>query len=332
MSIGRLRLLVLFFVAATSLNVLPAQCAEGQTPMQSGMENLDNKRYWSAHTDFKQAVHENPNDQQAYYYLGLSCENLKQHDEAKEAYRACYSINPFSDIGQKARKALLDVSDHMEALKHRAIDNPEIVTKTAVTIQRQAEELQGRKILDGERTANWKIRQGNFYYNRGYNTYQNGSNFTGYNRFESHYNGFGPDPNLPGMGYDLRYPNGGMPTTFLPQNGSNEVSNAQFLDRSHILYDANKQAARARGEATKSAIGIQDYSNNLIERVGRKTPDGIPPLRALGTNLYVQYYRTMDEEDELPPPPDPPLELKAKQMTLSDTQSRPAPVSGKNGK
>jgi len=160
MSIGRLRLLVLFFVAATSLNVLPAQCAEGQTPMQSGMENLDNKRYWSAHTDFKQAVHENPNDQQAYYYLGLSCENLKQHDEAKEAYRACYSINPFSDIGQKARKALLDVSDHMEALKHRAIDNPEIVTKTAVTIQRQAEELQGRKILDGERTANWKIRQG----------------------------------------------------------------------------------------------------------------------------------------------------------------------------
>jgi|AGTN01.2.fsa_nt_gi hypothetical protein len=99
-----------------------------------------------------------------------------------------------------------------------------------------------------------------------------------------------------------------------------DVSNMDFIRNAHDIYDGQTQEARAQAFGLKNAQNVQDSANALIERLGRKTKRS-PALRATGTDLYVQYYRTKNDEDDMPPPPDPQIELRAKQMRLSETSS-----------
>lgn len=301
MSSGRLRVLTYLIVAWIGFSVTGVnQPAHAETLIESGIQNLNYKRYWSAQADFQKAVDQNPQDQKAYYYLGMTLERLKDRDNAKAAYRACYGLNPFSEHGQKARRALLDVSEKIESNANRAVDTPETVAKTGILIQRQSMELQERKLREARGHANFRMQQGRYYSSRNYpnhQLYNPASNYTGYN------------PAAMGVG-NINQPN--PYNQIFNRNPNDEISNARFIQDSHMLYDSANEATKMRAHGAKTAASVQDFSNGLIERLGRKKDD--VPLRALGTSLYVQYYRSAEEEEDTPPPPDGPLELRARQM------------------
>lgn len=247
--------------------------------MEQGKQELKWKRYHAAKAQFMLEIQRNPSNQKAYLFLGRCLEYLRELEDAKATYRACYSVNPFSLEGKQAKKFLLDVSGQMEEREHRAVDSPQDVIDSGVLIQRQSLELQARKIREA----------------RGYEQIRRSMS--------------------PRRGYS--YSADGLYNDGQRRRG--EVSNQDFINNSHGIYDAANEAAKARAFGQRQAQSIQDTANALIERLGRKSYGSAPALRAIGTNLYVQYYRSStEEEDNIPVPQDPTIELRAKQYKLGD--------------
>ena len=251
------------------------QAALALSAFESGKEEFKLKRFWAAKAKFMTAVQQEPANQKAYLYLGRCLEYLRETDDAQATYRACFSVNPFSEDGKRAKQFSIDISGRMEASEHRAVDDPQQVIDTGLLIQRQALDLQARKIREAE----------SYYKNR-----RNVSRRSGY-----YY------------------------TTYDLANASRagEISNQRFINNSSKIYDWQNEALKARLHGQRSAQSVQDSANALIERIGRKTGTS-PALRALGTNLYTQYFRSKNEEEDIPPPPDPPIELRAKQLKFND--------------
>ncbi|MBX9669498.1 MAG: hypothetical protein K2X93_17885 [Candidatus Obscuribacterales bacterium] len=276
----------LFFFACLIGAATSAQPAHALAAMEQGKVELKWKRYNAAKAQFMLEIQRNPSNQKAYLFLGRCLEYLKDTEDAKATYRACYSVNPFSLEGKQAKKFLLDVSGKMEEREHRAVDSPQDVIDSGVLIQRQSLELQARKIREA----------------RAYEQSRRGMS--------------------PRRGYyysaDGLYNDG--------QRRRGEVSNQDFINNSGGIYDAANEAAKARAFGQRQAMSIQGTANALIERLGRKSTGSAPALRAIGTNLYVQYYRSSnEEEDNMPLPQDPPMELRARQYRLGD----PVPKSSK---
>ncbi len=251
--------------------------------MEQGKEELKWRRYQAAKAQFMIEVQRNPSNQKAYLFLGRCLEYLREFEDAKATYRACYSVNPFSSEGKQAKKLLLDISGQMEGREHRAVDSPQDVIDSGVLIQRQSLELQARKIREArvfeQSRRNMSPRRGYIYTPDG--LYNDG------------------------------------------QRRRGEVSNQDFINNSHRIYDSANEAAKARAFGQRQAQSIQDTANALIERLGRKSTGSAPALRAIGTNLYVQYYRSAtEEEDNVPVPQDPPMELRARQYRLGDSIPR----------
>jgi len=274
-STGRHKLcfVVLSFAAACALWHAP-QAALAENFFDSGREEFRLKRYHAAKAKFMQAVQQSPGNQKAYLYLGRCLEYLKEPEDAQMTYRACYTVNPFSEDGKRAKQFSMEVAGRLEANEHRAVDSPEQVISSGLLIQRQSLDLQARKLKEANQHAknrrNNNRRQGYFY----------------------------------------------TPAELAPSK--DEVSDMRFIRDAHGIYDNSIEAARARLHGHKVALNVQDTANALIERLGRKTNSNSPALRALGTNLYVQYFRSISEEEDIPPPPDPPIELRAKQLKFSD--------------
>ncbi|MDZ4834804.1 MAG: hypothetical protein SGJ27_13585 [Candidatus Melainabacteria bacterium] len=251
------------------------QSAWAGTAFESGREEFRLKRFWAAKAKFMTAVTQEPGNQKAYLYLGRCLEYLRETEDAQATYRACFSVNPFSEDGKRAKAYSMDIAGRMEASDHRAVDDPQQVINSGLLIQRQALDLQARKVREAEAyyrsRRNVNRRSGNFYSN----------------------------------------------SDLLGRSG--DVSNRRFIDQSHQIYDFQNEANKARLHGQRSAQSVQDSANALIERIGRKSgPNSNPALRALGTNLYVQYFRSKNEEEDIPPPPDPPIELRAKQLKFND--------------
>ncbi len=262
------------------------QPAHALAAMEQGKVELKWKRYNAAKAQFMLEVQRNPSNQKAYLFLGRCLEYLRDTEDAKATYRACYSVNPFSLEGKQAKKILLDISGKMEEREHRAVDSPQDVIDSGVLIQRQSLELQARKIREARA---YEQSRRSMSPRRGYN-----------------------------YSADGLYNDG--------QRRRGEVSNQDFINNSHGIYDAANEAAKARAHGQRQAMSIQDTANALIERLGRKSTGSAPALRAIGTNLYVQYYRSSnEEEDNMPLPQDPPMELRARQYRLGD----PIPKSRK---
>ncbi len=100
--------------------------------------------------------------------------------------------------------------------------------------------------------------------------------------------------------------------------GQRGTSNYSALKSSYIRSDSAVQAMRAQQEAVHSATELQKSANNLQSLLGEQPKYGTPHLRALGTNLFVRNYS--EHDDDSTPPVDPPLELKAKAVKLSDLE------------
>lgn len=277
-------LLICSGAAGYPLPVLGAEVFEmskNASPFEIGKRDFGLKRYYAAKAQFMAAVTQNPSNQRAYLYLGLCLEALKEWEDAQATYRACFAVDPFSDDGKRAKRLSMELSGYLESRERRAVDTPEDVYRAGMRIQRQALELQERKLRDAGRYV---------------------SNNRARGRVRGHH--FTPD--------DLMH-----------RSRQDELSDWQFIRDAHEIYDAHTQEALARGFGVRSAQNVQDAANNLIERLGRKTKNS-PALRATGTDLYVQYYRSKNDEDDEPPPADPEIELKARQMKLSESSTAPS--------
>lgn len=241
-----------------------------------GREEFKLKRYHAAKQQFMTAVQQNPSNQKAYLYLGKTLEFLREPEDAQMTYRACYSVNPFSEDGKRAKQFSMDVAGRLEGNEHRAVDTPEDVISSGLLIQRQSLDLQARKIREqnvyAKNRRSVSRRQGYFY----------------------------------------------TPAELMNGRDGNEVSDREFIRDSGLIYDSSTESVRAKAHGQHLAQSVQDTANALIERLGRKTNSSAPPLRALGSNLYVQYFRSKTQEEDIPPPPDPPIELRAKQLQFSD--------------
>lgn len=253
-----------------------AASAAAVTAFDRGKEEFNLKRYHAAKAQFMTAIQQNPNNQKAYLFLGRCLEFLREPEDAQATYRACYSVNPFSEEGKRAKQFSMEVAGRLEAADHRAVDSPKQVIDSGLLIQRQALDLQARKIREQNMHArnrrNVSRRQGYFY----------------------------------------------TPDDLIRRSRNSEVSDYDFIRNSGTIYGSQTESIRAKAHGQKVAQSVQDTANALIERLGRKTHSTSPALRALGTNLYVQYFRSISEEEDIPPPPDPPIELRAKQLQFAD--------------
>ncbi len=269
------KLKIAFIAFGVFLSWALPQASWAAGAFEAGIEEFKLKRFWAAKAKFMEAVQQQPGNQKAYLYLGRCLEYLRETDDAQACFRACFSVNPFSEDGKRAKQFSIDIAGRSEASEHRAVDDPQMVIDSGLLIQRQALDLQARKMREME----------SYYKSRRNNNRRNGNFYTP---------------------YDL-----------LNRDG-NEVSNRAFIDQSHGIYDNMNEANRARLHGQRSAQSVQDTANALIERLGRKNNSSAPALRALGTNLYVQYFRSKNEEEDIPPPPDPPIELRATQIKFND--------------
>lgn len=262
--------------AACACLLACAPRAVAVSAFELGREEFKLKRYHAAKQQFMTAIQQNPGDQAAYLFLGKTLEFLKEPEDAQMTYRACYSINPFSADGKRAKQFSMDVAGRLEGNEHRAVDTPEDVISSGLLIQRQSLDLQARKIREQNAYArnrrNVSRRHGYFY----------------------------------------------TPAELMNSRDGTEVSDRDFIQNSGLIYDTSIESTRAKAHGQHLAQTVQDTANALIERLGRKTNSSAPPLRALGSNLYVQYYRSKTQEEDIPPPPDPPIELRAKQLQFSD--------------
>lgn len=120
---------------------------------EHGKQDFGLKRYYSAKAHFMNAITQNPSNQRAYLYLGLTLEALKEWEDAQATYRACYAVDPFSDDGKHAKRLSMELSGYLESRDHRAVDTPEDIRKAGLRIQRQALELQARKVREANAYA-----------------------------------------------------------------------------------------------------------------------------------------------------------------------------------
>ncbi len=80
------------------------------------------------------------------------------------------------------------------------------------------------------------------------------------------------------------------------------------------------QQMRKMQEDAQHAQYAQDSANNLQRLMSEKQNPNQPKLRALGTNLFVRYYGSHDQDGSTPSAPaaDPVVEMKANQWKLGD--------------
>jgi hypothetical protein len=91
---------------------------------------------------------------------------------------------------------------------------------------------------------------------------------------------------------------------------------------SYTTSDYQVQQIRRQQEDAQHAQSAQDAANNLERLMAEKQngTNSTPKLRALGTNLFVRYYGSHDQDGSTAgaPAADPVVELKVKQLKLSD--------------
>ena len=89
---------------------------------------------------------------------------------------------------------------------------------------------------------------------------------------------------------------------------------------SYYSSDYQVQQMRRQQANVQAAQYAQDSANNLERLMAEKQNGSTPKLRALGTNLFVHYYGSHDQDGSTAsiPPADPMPELKAKPLKLSD--------------
>jgi Flp pilus assembly protein TadD len=107
---------------ATSLDNPAAQGPAAPDPPASpdvaaGIRAFDAGNYGDARKSFEAASKKNPNDYEAFYNLGMTCEKLGEPPAAETAYKAALGVKPDLEMAAAALSALyLDAGRNDEAL------------------------------------------------------------------------------------------------------------------------------------------------------------------------------------------------------------------------
>ena len=114
------------------------------------------KRYHAAADELLEAIKLNPRFPNAYAYMGDVLLKLKDREGAKEAYKACFEVDPAGRYGRYGRAKLLGLA-HQEAYQRTAPqDSPKVVERTINTINRQSNDLASRYQLEYHHSSLWK--------------------------------------------------------------------------------------------------------------------------------------------------------------------------------
>ena len=336
------KLLISFALCSSGLfcSTLPAYASQAY---DDAMHDFQLKRYHAASDEFARVIEKEPSNASAYFYMGRSLEELKDRDNARIMYESCFKLDPFGQSGRQSRNQLMNLANTQATVDHPA-DGAKVTGDTLRVIDSQAAFLRTIKIQDGNRGAAWAIRSGqlaayqqNGYYQPTQPRYVRDPNAQLYFNQQQMLNdikaqvaaGGGNPYTVPGningngalvnpaaanAGYN--YPGY---NNFGYNNGRRlyDNSNLRALDTAAIRADAGVRATRYQIEATQQAAEVQKSANNLKSLLAEDKHSSGPHLRALGTNLFVRNYSDHDDDNSVVPA-DPPLELKATAIKLSD--------------
>jgi tetratricopeptide (TPR) repeat protein len=259
--------------------------------------DIDATRFHAASEELEQAIQMNPNNAKAYSMLGDSLLKLQDREGAKEAFRACFQVDPFGADGRNAKAMLLKMVSDDTIRATAPQDTPQVVAHTIQTLNLEAADLANRYRRDGNRWANFRRYLGNIEAQK----------------IEFETNGYrgGFSRRRSGIGFASAGYGGGW--------GRGEISDLGRLRSNYIRTDAQVQANYARSESARKSAFVQESTANLKDQMlkpGILKDDA--RLKALGTTLYCRYYGDETPSvDEPPVPEDPIQELKARAMGLT---------------
>ncbi len=199
-------------------------------------------------------------------------------------------------------------------------------------------------------------------YNNSYNQNTGSASFNPYNSaynqnssgtYNPYNNGYTPNTSNVSFNPSSSYYNSNSSITWGTNNSSGNPSNMSAINQmrqrnwnpamgqqtaynysSAAAADAQVQAMRRQQADAQAALSTQESANNLERLMGENKSSGSPRLRALGTNLFVRYYGThnQDGSEVSTPPADPVQELKAREMSLTDMSGKGQHINNKPGR
>lgn len=273
--------------------------AASSSLIEQGKEHFKAKRFYAAEDCFNRALQEDPQNQIIYFYLGQTLEQLYDSKAAKSAYTNGFRINPFNKLGVSTKEALIQLNGRVEADIHKPSDDVKTTVKTVEMIRRQAADGRERYIRWGNAHSEHAVGMGNMAAARF--GYEDPMTLNGVRRGDRMYDYYGA-------------------------NSANEVSGRSQIRSSWVRADAQKEALRHQSAALKAARELSASAANLEALLAEKPRPGGAKLRALGTQLYVRYYGNEDHEAPTPPE-DPPIELKATELSWKGSPAAPTIAS-----
>lgn len=276
------------------------------------VSDYNNLRYHACAEKLERCLALKPGDAMTYLRLGDTLQQLRDNDGAKEAYQACFTIDPFGKLGQFAKTRLLTASQINAYQTTATQDTQAVVAHSISQIDREAADLSSRTLREGRATAQWRIQLGQIearkiaaqadmdrYSMAGY-----GGGYRGGGHGRYAYGGGG----IGGGGVYGGYGGG----------AANDISNMAQIQTNWMRTDARVQANLARQAAANKAAMVNESAANLKDLMLSKHLPGDATLHALGTNLYVRYYGddTPSYDGQLVPEDPPAQSLHARAEAL----------------
>lgn len=263
-----------------------------QEAMDAGMANFKFKCYHHAQDDFEQALTFDPHSAQAYANLGTTLMTLKEELDAEEAFKACYALSPFGELGDYARTKILELACFNSLYNSGPYDTPQMAAMAQQIINRQAGELRVRNMQTAQVFA--RNRQILAAIEADKIAAQTRDTIASI-RADSRY------------GYRSRsgYRVSGA---FRDPYAEQEISDLGQIRSSYIITDGQVQANKALIEGIDKGASAFDSATSLKDQMMQPLRPGSVRMRALGTCLYVRYYGDgMPSRADAPPLIDPPL-------------------------
>lgn len=290
---------------------MPTPGAPAKETFQSisaeAVDDYKAQRYHACCEKLMKAVTLKPTDAVTYYRLGDVLTILRDDQGAKEAYSACFKIDPFGPVGKMARSKVLGFAQRDMYTQFAPQDTPTVVAHTINQIDRQTADIVSRYNQEGQSWADWRTRLGAIEAQKIQNeTSLRLAEMRGmYNGYRSNYGYYGRSRGYGSTGAASAY-------------DQREISNLGQINSSYQRTDAQVQGNKARIEAAGKATSVTESAANLKDLMMAPYFPGDAKLKALGTNLYVRYYGDDTPSYDLPPVPEDPIqELRAKALRLS---------------
>lgn len=250
------------------------------------------RRYKAAASELLESIKLNPRFPRSYAYMGDVLIKLNDREGAREAYKACFEVDPFGTYGRYGKAKLLQMVRQDAYYKPGAQDSDKVVSHTIKTINRQVGDMTQRIQKDSDNVSSWKSALATIAQRRMLQSMQ--------------------EARMQGGGRR------GTITTYYPGGGErHEMSDLSIMNNYYMQTDWVRQNYLARAEAARKAAFVNESAANLKAQMLQPLSPGGSRLRALGTNLYVRYYGDDNPSIVDPPvPEDPEIELTAKSLAV----------------